>query len=34
LLKSIPIWSDDKALKQQSTVKVFSTSELIKEIHL
>ena len=28
------IWSDDKILKQQSKVKVFSTSELIKELGL
>ena len=25
-----PIWSEDKALKKQSIVKVYSTSELIK----
>ena len=29
-----PIWSNDKALKEQSVVKVFSTSELIKELGL
>ena len=34
LAKNIPLWSDDKALKQQSKVKVFSTSELIKELGL
>ncbi len=31
LSKNIPLWSDDKALKQQSVVKVFSTKELIKK---
>lgn len=30
LSKNIPLWSDDKALKQQSLVKVFSTGELIR----
>jgi len=30
LQKDIPLWSDDKELKHQSTVKVYSTSELIK----
>lgn len=34
LLKNIPIWSDDKALKQQPVIKVFSTEELIKELGL
>jgi len=29
-----PIWSNDKALKEQSVVKVFSTSELINELGL
>lgn len=29
-----PIWSDEKAFKQQSKVKVYSTSELIKEFDL
>lgn len=29
LAKRIPIWSDDKALKKQSEVKVISTTELI-----
>ena len=29
-----PIWSEDKALKKQSKVKVYSTSELLKEIGL
>lgn len=29
LSKKIPIWSDDKALKQQSEIKVISTTELI-----
>jgi predicted nucleic acid-binding protein len=28
LAKGIPLWSNDKPLKQQSFVKVFSTSEL------
>jgi|SRR3989344_2575096 len=32
LQKDIPIWSDDKDLKYQSIVKVYSTSELIKII--
>ena len=31
---SCPIWSNDKALKEQPVIKVFSTSELIKEIGL
>ena len=26
----IPLWSEDKALKQQNVVKVFNTSELVK----
>lgn len=30
LQRNIPIWSDDKELKYQSTVKVYSTSELLK----
>lgn len=30
LAKNIPLWSNDKALKQQSAVKVFSTDELTK----
>ncbi len=34
LYKNIPLWSDDKALKKQSSVGVFSTSELIKEVNL
>lgn len=34
LSKNFPIWSDDKALKQQSVVKVLSTIELIKELGL
>ncbi|MFH1275862.1 MAG: PIN domain-containing protein [Candidatus Woesearchaeota archaeon] len=34
LSKNIPLWSDDKALKEQSSVKVFTTAELIKEIGL
>jgi len=29
LSKNIPIWSDDKALKQQSKIKIISTTELI-----
>lgn len=31
---SCPIWSKDKRLKEQSSVKVFTTAELIKEIGL
>lgn len=34
LSKNIPLWSDDKALKKQPKVKVFSTSELVKELSL
>lgn len=34
LFKKTSLWSDDKALKKQSLVKVFSTSELIKEFEL
>jgi len=30
LSKKIPLWSDDKALKEQSVVKVYSTSELLE----
>lgn len=30
----LPIWSNDSHLKQQSKVKVYSTSELIKELGL
>ncbi len=30
LQKNIPIWSDDKELKYQSVVTIYSTSELIK----
>ena len=29
-----PIWSNDKALKEQSVIKVLSTSELIEEMGL
>lgn len=29
-----PIWSEDKELKKQSKVKVYSTSELLKELGL
>ena len=29
-----PIWSEDKDLKKQSKVKVYSTSELLKELGL
>ena len=29
---NIPVWSNDPHLKQQSKVKVYSTSELIKEL--
>ena len=34
LSKNLPIWSNDKALKHQSVVKVFTTEELIKELGL
>lgn len=34
LSKNIPIWSDDKALKQQSGIKIYSTSELLKEFNI
>lgn len=34
LSKNIPLWSDEKAFKRQSKVKVYSTSELLKEIGL
>ena len=34
LSKSIPLLSEDKALKKQSSFKVFTTSELIKELGL
>lgn len=30
LARGIPLWSNDKALKQQSAVRVFSTDELAK----
>lgn len=30
LARSIPLWSNDRALKQQSAVKVLSTGELIR----
>lgn len=30
----LPIWSNDPHLKQQSKVRVFSTSEMIKELNL
>lgn len=29
-----PVWSDEKAFKKQSSVKVFNTSELLKELGL
>ena len=29
-----PIWSEDKVLKKQSKVKVYSTSELLREVGL
>lgn len=32
LSKKIPLWSEDKALKRQSSVKVLSTTELLKEL--
>ncbi len=31
LAKDIPLWSNDKDMKQQSTVKVMSTEDLVKE---
>ncbi len=31
---SCPIWSDEKAFKKQSKVKVYNTSELLKEVGL
>ena len=31
---TLPIWSNDPHLKQQSKVKVYSTSELLKEVGL
>lgn len=34
LSKGIPLWSDEKRHKRQSKVKVYSTSELLKEIGL
>lgn len=34
LSKKIPLWSEDKALKQQSEIKIFSTKELIRELKL
>ncbi|MBI4116891.1 PIN domain-containing protein [Candidatus Pacearchaeota archaeon] len=34
LALNCPIWSDEKAFKQQSKVKVYSTLELIKELGL
>ena len=34
LSKKLPIWSDDKALKQQSVIKIFTTEEIIKELGL
>ncbi|MFH1365157.1 MAG: PIN domain-containing protein [archaeon] len=34
LSKNIPIWSEDKALKKQSSVKIFSTKELIGDMGL
>ena len=30
ILKNIPLWSNDKALKKQESVKVLSTSELLE----
>jgi len=34
LYLNCPIWSKDKALKKQSKVEVFNTSELLKELGL
>ena len=34
LSKKLPIWFDDKALKQQSVIKIFTTEEIIKELGL
>ena len=34
LSKNLSIWFDDKALKQQPRIKVFSTTELIKKLGL
>lgn len=34
LSKNCPIWSDEKAFKKQSRIKVFSTAELLKELSL
>ena len=31
LTKNLPLWSNDKKLKQQKVVKVISTEELVKE---
>lgn len=30
LVKKIPLWTNEKILKQQSIVKVFSTSDLVE----
>lgn len=32
ILLGIPIWSNDKALKKQNRVKVYNTTELLKEL--
>lgn len=32
LHKHLPIWSNDKELKYQSTVKIYSTAELLKHL--
>ena len=34
LKSNCAIWSDEKALKKQSKVKVLTTSELVKELGL
>ena len=34
MAKGIPLWSNDKELKQQTNVKVFSTGNLVKDFGL
>lgn len=34
LAKKLPLWTDDKDLKKQTIVKVYSTTELLKELEL
>ncbi|MBI5797595.1 hypothetical protein HZA98_01685 [Candidatus Woesearchaeota archaeon] len=31
---NFPIWTNDKLLKQQRVVKIYSTSELLKDFNL